>query len=133
MVSCAFDETMVAVTAAEMRKTLGLLPWPMFEVHARARYQAYLAAGGFPDPDPDRGTGRSTRDSLRALARCCVEASEAIHVLGSRRDVRQVKDLVACLGLRVRVIDGNSNRSRGIPGGVLFYTDHFEATRLVRR
>lgn len=31
MAAQAFDETMIAVTAAEMRKTLGLMPWPAFE------------------------------------------------------------------------------------------------------
>lgn len=120
----AFDDVMVEVLAAEMRRTLGLMPWPAFEALARERYQTYLAAGGYPHRDPDRGTGRSTRGVLLALARARLERCGAVHVGGKYHDVRRVKDLVKRLGLGIHVIGGDWNWSRGIPGGVVYYTDH---------
>lgn len=126
VVDCSFNETMVAVTAAEMRRALGLEPWPSFEASARARYQAYLAAGGYPDLDPYRRTGRSTRSALLALARCRVWGFDAIHVKGDRSAVRSVKDLVAALSLRIEVVSGNPDRLQGRHlGKTLFYRDHF--------
>jgi hypothetical protein len=129
MTSQAFDETMVAVTAAEMRRTLGLVPWPAFEIEARERLRRYLAAGGFPDPDPNRGSGRTTRDALAALARCQVLGLSSIHVAGDRSVVRRVKDLVRTLGLGIDVLDGDPDRCRGRPGGTWFLVDHHEAAR----
>ena len=129
MTTQAFDEVMVAVTAAEMRRTLGLMPWPAFEIEARERLRRYLAAGGFPDPDPDRGTGRTTRDALAALAACRVFGLSAIHVTGDRSAVRRVKDLARTLSLRIDVLDGNPDRFRGRPGGTWFLVDHHEAAR----
>lgn len=129
MASQAFDETMVAVTAAEMRKTLGLMPWPAFEIEARERLRRYLAAGGFPDLDPKRGSGRTTRDALTALARCQVLGLSSVHVAGDRSVVRRVKGLVRTLDLRINVLDGNSDRYRGRPGGTWFLVDHHEAER----
>jgi hypothetical protein len=133
-VTAAFDETMVAVTAAEMRRTLGLLPWPSWEARARDTVRAYLAAGGHPDPDPDRGTGRSTRGAILALARCRVEGLAVVHVEGGRHAVRLVKDLAASLRLRqfrleVEVVCGDPDRWRGHPGGVLFHRDHHQEAR----
>ncbi len=132
MASQAFDDVMVAVTAAEMRRALGLLPWPAFETLARARYRTYLAAGGRPDRDPDRGTGRSTRGALLALARCRVGGLDTIHVLGDRHDVRRVKVLASDLGFAVEVIGGDPERLRGRSGGVLFHVDHHEAACRLR-
>lgn len=124
-----FDETMVAVAAAEMRRVLGLMPWPAFEIEARERLRRYLAAGGFPDPDPNRGSGRTTRDALTALAMCQVLGVSSLHVTGERSAVHQVKDFVRILGLGIDVLDGNPNHCRGRPGGTWFLVDHHEAER----
>lgn len=124
MPSQAFDETMVAVTAAEMRRTLGLVPWPVFEIEARERLRRYIAAGGFPDPDPERGTGRTTRDALAALARCRVLSLGAIHVTGNRHAVHQVKNLAGSLGLRTFVLEGNPGHLQDRPG-ILYHVDHY--------
>lgn len=118
---------MVEVVTAEMRCALGLLPWPVWEARARDNYRAYLASGGRPDQDPDRGAGRSTRGALLALARALVEGRGAVHVQGDRHAVRLVKGLAGRLYLRVRVIDGDLDRSRGTPGGVVVHRDHHAA------
>lgn len=121
-----FDDVMAEAVAAEFRRTLGLMPWPAFQAVGRARYLRYLAAGGMPDPDPLRRTGRSTRGALVSLARCVVLGAGVLHVAGSRSGtvVRLVKDLAGALRLPVRVVSGSPDHWRGSHAGVVFHADH---------
>ncbi len=122
---------MVEVTAAEMRRALGLLPWPVQEARAKVRIAAYLAAGGYPDPDPYRQTGRTTRGTLLALAGCRVRGLGTVHVTGNLHVVRVVKDMVRALGLQVQVVTGDLEYHKAhITGRVLFYQDHHLSPRL---
>lgn len=126
------DDVMIAVTAAEMRKALGLLPWPLFEAQTQGRRQRYIAAGGYPGTwDSERQTGRTTKGALLAFAGCQVRGLGTVHITGNIHVVRLVKDTVRALGLQTRVVTGELEYWRAYyGGGVQFYEDHLPWPRL---
>ncbi len=124
---------MIEVVAIEMRERLGLEPWELFAARAKVKIRAHYRRfkPQEPAPDPDRATGRSTRDAVRALARCWVQDIGTIHVVGDRHDFQLVQDLVNRLGLPIRVVSGD--RYWGTVGGVLVHQDHHAAEMDRRR
>ena|SRR5882672_906471 len=120
-----FNQVMIEAVAIQMRERLGLEPWEPFAARARVRLRAY---GNPLERDPDRGTGRSTREALRALAECRVRSIGTIHAMGDRHDFRRVRDLAFGLNLLVRVVNGDPDHLRGTAGGVLVHWDHHAAS-----
>ena len=124
---------MIEVVAVQMRERLGLEPWEPFAARARVRLRAHALDYHPLERDPDRATGRSTREALRALARCRVRGLDSILVVGDRHDFRLVEDLVTRLGLSIRVFSGNPDYLRGTSGGALVHQDHHAASVEQRR
>lgn len=119
---------MIEAVAIEMRERLGLEPWEPYAARARVKHRAYVQNFHPLERDPDRATGRSTRDALRALAECRVRSIGTIHVMGDRFDFQRVRRLAFDLNLLVRVVNGDLDRSRGTPGGILVHWDHHAAS-----
>lgn len=114
-----FDEVMVEVMAVTLRERLGFEPWELFAARARAWLRACN------HEDLDRRTGRSTRDAVRALARCVVLNIRTIHVVGDRCDFDRVSGLVAQLQLPTHVVRCRCfNGHWGLSPDILVYQDH---------
>lgn len=124
---------MIEAVAIQMREHLGFEPWELYAARARAKHRAYMQNFHPLERDPDRGTGRSTREALRALAECRVRSIGTIHVMGDRFDFQRVRQLTFDLNLRVRIVNGDLDSSRGMSGKILVHWDHHAASLELQR